>query len=127
MRGSAMPSLHHVCITIEHVAVTGGAVGRACMARGRKTALTIRLTEEECQTLTAWQRSTRIPAGRAKRGRIILLLADRVPMTQIATTVGMSRRFVYKWVKRFLAQRLAGLEDKPGRGRRPMLHQHERA
>ena len=46
------------------------------MARGRHTALTIRLTADERQTLMAWQRSTTIPAGRARRGRMILLLAD---------------------------------------------------
>src|SRR5215468_2941253 len=70
------------------------------MARARKTSLTIHLTPEERQTLMAWQRSTTIPAGRAKRGRIILLLADGVPISHIADTVGISRRFVYKWAKR---------------------------
>jgi transposase len=86
------------------------------MARGQKTALTIRLTGAERQTLTAWQRSTTIPAGRARRGRVILLLAARVPITDIAGTVGVSRRFVYKWAQRFLQDGLEGLADKPGRG-----------
>ena len=44
------------------------------MARGRKTALTITLTAEERQTLMAWQRSTTIRAGLARRSRLILLL-----------------------------------------------------
>ena len=88
------------------------------MARGRTTSLTIRLTPAERQTLHAWQRSTTISAGRARRGRIILLLADGVPLTDIAATVGISRRFVYEWAQRFLAQGLAGLADKPGRGHR---------
>ena len=56
------------------------------------------------------------PAGRARRGRIILLLADGVPISAIATTVGISRRFVYKWVQRFLEKGVEGLADKPGRG-----------
>jgi transposase len=47
---------------------------------------------------------------------IILLMAERVPISDIATTVGISRRFVYKWVQRFLEQGLVGLTDKPGRG-----------
>ena len=89
-----------------------------CMARGRKTALTICLTPAERRTLRAWQRATTIPAGRARRGRIILLIADGVPITAIAATIGISRRFVYKWVQRFLTQGLAGLADKPGRGSR---------
>jgi hypothetical protein len=94
------------------------------MARGRRTSFTIRLTDEERQTLLAWQRSTIIPAGIARRGRIILLMADRVPISHIATTVGISRRFVYKWVQRFLHEGLAGLVDKRERShlRGPHLH-----
>src|SRR5215510_5681422 len=88
------------------------------MARGRKTSLTIRLTPAERQTLLAWQRATTISAGRARRGRIILLVADRVPISDIATTVGISRRFVYKWVQRFAQEGLQGLADKAGRGHR---------
>jgi transposase len=34
----------------------------------------------------------------------------------VAVTVGISRRFVYKWVQRFLADGVEGLADKPGRG-----------
>lgn len=101
---------------------------RACgeedsMAQGRKTALTMHLTVGQRQTLLAWQRSTTIPAGRARRGRIILLMADGVPLTQIAATVGISRRFVYKWARRFLAEGVAGLADKPGRGHPPVPRQ----
>ena len=88
------------------------------MTRGRKTSLTIRLTPAERQTLRAWQRSTTIPAGRARRGRIILLLADGRTISTIAATVGISRRFVYKWVQRFLEEGVEGLADKPGRGSR---------
>jgi transposase len=88
------------------------------MARGRKTSLTIRLTPAERQTLLAWQRATTIAAGRARRGRIILLVADGLPISEVAATVGISRRFVYKWVKRFLEQGIEGLTDKPGRGSR---------
>jgi Helix-turn-helix domain len=86
------------------------------MARGRTTSLTIDLTPAQRQTLLAWQRSTTISAGLARRGRIILLVADRVPITHVAATTGISRRFVYKWVQRFLKQGLEGLADKPGRG-----------
>ena len=86
------------------------------MPRGRTTAFTICLTPADRQTLLAWQRSTTIPAGRARRGRIILLLADKVSISDIALTVGISRRFVYKWVRRFQTQGIEGLVDKPGRG-----------
>src|SRR5262244_4428423 len=86
------------------------------MARGRKTALTIRLTPAQRQTLLAWQRATTISAGRARRGRIILLVAEGMPITDIAATVGISRRFIYKWVQRFLARGMEGLADQPRPG-----------
>lgn len=88
------------------------------LARGRKTALTLHLMPEERQTLRAWQRATTIPVGLARRGRIILLLADGMTITAITKTVGISRRFVYKWAQRFLEQGVEGLADKPGRGGR---------
>ncbi len=87
------------------------------MASGRKTALMLRLTGVERQALLGWQRSTTIQAGRARRGRIILQLADGVPISHIATAVGISRPFVYKWARRFLQDGLEGLADKPGRGK----------
>jgi Helix-turn-helix domain len=75
------------------------------------------------QTLLAWQRATTISARCARRGRIILLVADGVPIAHVAATVGISRRFVYKWVQRFLEKGLAGLADQPGRGYRRVLPQ----
>lgn len=88
------------------------------MARGRKTALTICLTPADRQTLLAWQQTTTITAARARRGRIILLLEEEMPILTIATTVGLRRRNVYKWVRRFLAAGVPGLADQPRPGRR---------
>jgi transposase len=39
-------------------------------------------------------------------------------ITDIATTVGMRRRHIYKWIQRFVQEGLDGLHDKPGRGHR---------
>ena len=88
------------------------------MPRGRTTALTIRLTPAQRQTLLAWERSTTIPAGLARRVRMLLLLTEGMTLTDIAATVGISRRFIYKWVQRFLEQGLEGLLDKPRSNRR---------
>jgi CRP-like cAMP-binding protein len=88
------------------------------MPRGRKTSLSIRLTPAQRQTLLAWQRSTAIPAGLARRTRILLLLADGVTITDIAATVGMSRQHVYKWIHRFVQQGVEGLQERPGRRHR---------
>ena len=93
------------------------------MPRGRKTSFTIHLTPAQRQMLLAWQRSTTISASLVRRGRIILLLADGVTITDIAAAVGMSRRHIYKWVQRFVQQGLEGLTDKPRRSprREPLL------
>ena len=88
------------------------------MPRGRKTSFTIHLTPSQRQTLLVWQRATAIPAGLARRGRIILLLADGMTITDIATTVGMSRPHVYKWVRRFVQQGLEGLQSQELHDRR---------
>jgi hypothetical protein len=86
------------------------------MARGRKSALRIVLSVEERQTLERWQRSTTIAAGLVRRGKIILLLAAGHSQSHVAQAVGVQRMVVRKWARRFLAQRLAGLSDAPGRG-----------
>jgi len=97
------------------------------MAQARKTSLTIRLTPAARLTLLAWQRATTIRAGLVRRARIILLLADGATITDSAATVGVSRRFVYKWAQRFRQEGLVGLEEKPGRGghRRPLQPPHD--
>ena len=86
------------------------------MVRGRKSSLRIALSPEEHQTLDRWQRSTTMAAGLARRGKIILLLAAGHSQSDVAQSVGVQRAVVRKWAKRFLAQRLDGLADAPGRG-----------
>jgi hypothetical protein len=86
------------------------------MARGRKSSLHIVLSPEERQTLERWQRSTTITAGRARRGKIVLLLAAGYSQSDVAQLTGVQRAVVRQWAKRFLAQRLDGLADAPGRG-----------
>lgn len=83
------------------------------MPQGRPTSLKIALTPEERQTLRAWQWATTLPAGRARRGRILLLLDQGRTITRVAALVGVSRRNVYTWARRFLAQGLHGLRDLP--------------
>jgi hypothetical protein len=88
------------------------------MARGRRTSFTIRLTPAERLTLLAWQRATTIPAGQARRARLLLLLADGMTITEAAATVGLSRRHTYKWIQRFVQEGLTALQDRPRRDRR---------
>jgi Helix-turn-helix domain len=91
------------------------------MARGGKSPFIIFLSPAERAQLEHWQRSTTIKAGLAKRGQIILLRADGLALAEIARRLAMGRRIVRKWLKRFLNQRIAGLSDKPGRGRQPLF------
>lgn len=86
------------------------------MPRGRKTSLVIQLTPEERSILESWQQSPSLRAGLVRRGHIILMLADGYTISQISRTVGIRRRFIYKWAYRFLEERLPGLTDRPGRG-----------
>jgi transposase len=69
-------------------------------------------------TLLLWQRSTTISAAVARRGRMVLLLADGMTITDSAAAVRVSRRFIYRWVHRFVQDGVAGLEEKPRSERR---------
>ncbi len=89
----------------------------ADLVRGRTTQLSITLTPGDRDLLESWQRSTTIQAGLARRGRIILLMSEGASISQISRTVGIRRRFIYKWVERFQSLGVSGLSDKPGRGR----------
>jgi transposase len=91
------------------------------MARGRKSPCIVSLAPHEQTQLERWQRATTIKAGLAKRAKIILLRAEGQPLSAIARRLEIGRRIVRKWVIRFLQQRLAGLLDKPGRGRKPVF------
>jgi Helix-turn-helix domain len=97
------------------------------MARGRKSSLRIVLSPEERQTLDRWQRSTTIAAGLARRGKIILLLAAGHSQSYVAQAVGVQRTVIRKWARRFLAQRLDGLPDAPGRGAKGHFSPRSRA
>ncbi len=89
--------------------------------RGRTTQLSVTLTPGDRTLLESWQRSTTIQAGLARRGRIILLMSEGASISHISRTVGIRRRFIYKWVVRFQSLGVSGLSDKPGRGRAPQI------
>ena len=89
------------------------------MARGRKTSLTISLTPAQRETLRAWQRGPTIAAGRARRGRMIFLLADGLPISHIAAIVGSVAALSTSGYSGLCRKGLEGLADKPGRGRLP--------
>jgi transposase len=50
---------------------------------------------------------------------MVLMAADGLRNDQIAARLRCGRDVVSQWRKRFFEQRLAGLEDRPRRGRPP--------
>ena len=87
--------------------------------RGRKSALRVVLTPEEHDQLLRSLRCPSTPLGLARRCRAILEVAQGTPLVEVARLVGLTEKHVRKWVQRFLQSRIAGLHDRPGRGRKP--------
>ena len=79
------------------------------------------LEAAERQELERRMRATTIAVRDRQRAAIVLLRADGMKQGQIAARLGVSQVTVNDWYQRFLAQRLAGLDDAPGRGRKPSL------
>ena len=89
--------------------------------RGRRTSLRVVLTPEEQNELERRLRCTTTPSGLARRSRVILGVAEGLPLVQVGRLVGMTEKHVRKWTTRFLKSRLEGLHDRPGRGRKPVF------
>lgn len=51
------------------------------------------------------------------RAKAILYAAEGIENKEIGKRLGLPRQVVSKWRKRFFEERLAGLEDRPRRGR----------
>ena len=62
-------------------------------------------------------RSNTVSNGQARRARTILMLAEGLTITHIATIVGMAPRHVRHWGRRFIKERVLELKDLPRTGR----------
>lgn len=89
--------------------------------RGRKLSFQIVLSDDERAALEHWLRSTSLPAGLVTRARAILLLGAGMPLKDVIVRCGLTPRTVRKWAKRFIVERMAGLQDRQGRGRKPVF------
>lgn len=89
--------------------------------RGRPSRLKVEMDDTTRTTLEGWLRRQKIPAGLATRARAMLLLAQGQPYTHTAAQVGLAERHVRKWAKRFVAQGIDGLCDRPRPGRQPVF------
>jgi hypothetical protein len=88
---------------------------------GPKSPLEVVLTEKERDELERIERSTKTGAGLVRRAQIVLMVAEGKGVTETARAVRVNRRIVRYWVKRFNKERLDGLKDKEGRGRKPVF------
>jgi transposase len=77
---------------------------------------------EELQALFRQEREAR----RAKRIWIVWQARLGQTAPQIAKGIGVSRRAVQEWVRRYNGEGLAGLETRAGQGREPILSESER-
>src|SRR5438046_8138507 len=78
---------------------------------------------EEAEELGGRARGTTISVRERRRAEIIVLSAQGLTQQRIAEQLGISRVAVNRWVGRFALQRLDGLSDRAGRGRKPWLPQ----
>lgn len=78
----------------------------------------IELTPEEQKTLETIIGSPSAAQRDVLRARIVLLAAEGQRNEQIQDHLEVSKPVVIKWRRRFAAQRLTGLVDQPGRGRK---------
>jgi transposase len=76
------------------------------------------LRDGDRERLSGLLRATSAPAGLVQRARIVLLAADGVPVKDVVERVGVSKPTVIGWKKRYAAEGIGGLEDRPKPGRR---------
>jgi hypothetical protein len=75
------------------------------------------LTDEEQQALRKIARKYTSPYRDVIRAKVVLLAAAGLENKKIAHRLDLPRQVVSKWRKRFFQERLAGLGDRPRRGR----------
>ena len=83
----------------------------------RKSPYTIKLTREQRIQLDAQARKYTLPYRDVVRAKIVLMAAAGLANDEIATRLNTRREVVSKWRKRFFEGGMAGLEERPRRGR----------
>ena len=72
--------------------------------------------DEECR-LQRLARQYTSPYCDVMRAKVVLLAAQGLQNKEIGERLELPRQIVCKWRKRFFDERLAGLEERPRRGR----------
>ncbi len=87
----------------------------------RKSPYLIELTPGEKSRLESISRKYTASYYAVVRARIVLLAAQNIDNDEIARRLDLPRQVVSKWRKRYFEERMAGLEDRPRRGRPPVF------
>ena len=80
-----------------------------------------RLHPTDRDTLKRWLRRPTTPSGQTRRARILLALDVGRSATETAKLLHVSRATVHLWHRRYRAEGLAGLVDRPRSGRPTVL------
>ena len=84
------------------------------------------LTEVERRVLEARVSASTTPQRDVKRAAIILRAADGESSRSISAQIGMHESHVAQWRKRFVEQRVVGLNERPHTGRKRRLNHDDR-
>jgi transposase len=83
----------------------------------RKSPYKIFLDRKEEGQLEAMARKYTSPYCDVMRAKVVLLAAQGLSNKEIGERLQLPRQIVSKWRKRFFEERLAGLQERPRRGR----------
>jgi transposase len=83
----------------------------------RKSPYKILLDDKEERQLEALARKYTSPYCDVMRAKVVLLAAQGFSNKEIGRRLQLPRQIVSKWRKRFFEERLAGLQERPRRGR----------
>src|SRR5438046_6700141 len=79
--------------------------------------VSVEVPPRDREVLASWVRSPSIRAGLAQRARIVLLAAGGAGTNEIVRRTGVSKPTVIAWKRRYAAEGVGGLEDRPKPGK----------
>jgi hypothetical protein len=83
----------------------------------RTSPFVIQLSESERIELEARSRHHSLPHRVVVRAKLVLMAAGGMDNHAIGASLGVDRKSVSRWRKRFFEERLGGLEERPRSGR----------
>ena len=83
----------------------------------RKSPYDVVLSQAERETLNEVVGRYTSPYCDVMRAKVVLLAAEGLSNKEIGERLDLPRQIVSKWRKRFFEKRLAGLQERPRRGR----------